>query len=142
MKLTLARFKNVEHRGDFDHDCVSKVIERLGELDPRDESRIVVEAAPCHDSSRIRQNPPGVEGKEGSKAIRFAEFVRELEATWHYPQAILIVENLVPCNKQDVRVLETKLSASAVVADASDLGVISRPRLSRIPWQELFNPKP
>ena len=142
VKLTSDRFSNIEHRGDFDCDSVGKVIETLEQLDPRHEARIVIAGGPpCHDSSRIRQNPPGLQGEEGSKAMRFAEFVRELEATWNYPQAILVVENVVPKNKQDVRVLETKLSASAVVADASDLGVISRPRLwwSRIPWQEFSN---
>ena len=47
----------------------------------------------------------------------------------------------MPENKQDVKLFERRLSAQAVVCDAADLGVISRPRVwwTRLPWQDLSN---
>ena len=47
----------------------------------------------------------------------------------------------MPQNKTEVRMFENKLSANAIVADAADLGIVSRPRVfwTRISWQEVSN---
>ena len=112
-----------------DNDTPSSLIRRLEAIDPKSEDTVIIAGGPpCHDHSRIRAEAPGVSGEEGAKFIRFSEFVKELEKTWNYPQAILVVECVVPVNKQDVRLFEQKLSAQAVVSDSSDLGVIARPR--------------
>ena len=135
------QFPNMEHRGDIDSDEPSAVVERLRQLDPACKATVIIAAGPpCPDHSRIRSDAPGSQGSEGSKFLRFADF-KKLEAAWDYAQPIMIVENVVPENKQDVKLFEQKLSAQAVVCDAADLGVISRPRLwwTRLPWQQLSN---
>ncbi|CAJ1454132.1 unnamed protein product, partial [Effrenium voratum] len=60
-----------------------KVIRRLRELDAESSATVIISA-----------------GVEGSK-FRFADFVNQLEKNWLYPQAILVVENVVLENKQD-----------------------------------------
>ena len=131
----------MEHRGDLDNDTPSSLIRRLEAIDPKSEATVIIAGGPpCHDHSRIRAEAPGVCGEEGAKFVRFSEFLKKLEKTWNYPQAILVVKCVVvPVNKQDVRLFEQKLSAQAVVSDFSDLGIIARPRVwwTRIPWQEV-----
>ena len=142
MAFSSKQFPNMEHRGDIDSDEPSAVVERLRQLDPACKATVIIAAGPpCPDHSRIRSDAPGSQGSEGSKFLRFADFVKKLEAAWDYAQPIMIVENVVPENKQDVKLFEQKLSAQAVVCDAADLGVISRPRLwwTRLPWQQLSN---
>ena len=139
-KLTASKFPEAEQRGDIDHDEPQRLIGRLGEIDPDSKACVIIAGGPpCHDHSRIKTNAPGRHGQEGSKFVRFAKFVKELEASWKYAQAILVVENVVPEHKQDIKLFEQQLSAQAVVCDASDLGVVSRPRVwwTRIPWQEV-----
>ena len=140
-KLSQERFGALlVHRGDFVADDVQALISDLDQDDPdRSCAVLVTGGPPCHDHSRIRNEAPGSAGPEGSKFLGFCEFLRSLEAAWGRAQAALVVENVVPQNKQDVRMFEQKLSATAVVADAADFGVISRPRVwwTRIQWQQL-----
>ena len=136
------QFPNMEHRGDIDSDEPSAVVERLRQLDPACKATVIIAAGPpWPDHSRIRSDAPGSQGNEGSKFLRFADFVKKLEAAWDYAQPMMVVENVVPENKQGVKLFEQKLSAQAVVCLAADLGVISRPRLwwTRLPWQQLSN---
>ncbi|CAJ1362729.1 unnamed protein product [Effrenium voratum] len=113
--LTVQHFPHLEHRGNMDKDSPSQVIRRLRKLDPKSSATVIISAGPpCPDYSRIREAPgaQGVEGSklvEGSKFVRFADFVDQLEKNRLYPQAILVVENVVPENKQDVRLFEQKL---------------------------------
>ena len=138
--VTAEHFPAAEQRGDLDSDCAADILARLEQIDPEHAATIIIAAGPpCHEYSRIRASAPGVNGEEGSKFVRFAKLVKELEASWPWPQAVLIVENVLPQNKADVRALEQALAASAVMHDSSDFGVIARPRLwwTRIPWQQM-----
>ena len=144
MSLSEEKFPQMQRRGDIDADDPASLISALRAIDPSSNATIIVAAgAPCRDYSRIRANAPGVSGDEGRKFLRFADFLKELEASWSYAQAILIVENVVPDSKRDVKFFEEKLSAQAVICDLVDLGVTSRPRVwwTRLPWQELSNRK-
>ena len=144
VSLSKQRFPEIQHRGDLDHDDPASVIHALRAIDPESRAVVIIAAGPpCPDHSRIRATAPGVHGCEGSKFLRFADFLQKLEASWDYSQPILVVENVVPSNKSDVKLFEQKLSAQAVVCDSADLGVISRPRVwwTRLPWQELSNRK-
>ena len=140
VKLTAERFPEAEHRGDVDADKACKIIERLEAIDPEHQATIIIAGGPpCHDYSRIRSAPPGTKGEEGSKFLRFAQLVKELECNWAWPQAVVVVENVVPQNKADIRAVEQALACQAVMHDSSDFGVVSRPRLwwTRIPWQQV-----
>ena len=140
VNLVQEHFPHVDNRGDVDDDNVDDILKAIEEIDPTHEAHVIITGGPpCHDYSRLRAAAPGKDGPEGSKFVRFANLVRDLEKRRQYPQATLLVENVVPSNKADVRLFERLLSAQATLHDASDFGVISRPRVwwSRIPWQEL-----
>ena len=140
VKLVQEHFPDVMHRGDVDADNAEDILKAMSAIDPSNKAHIIITGGPpCKDNSRIREGPPGKNGPEGSKFVRFANLVKELEQKWSYSQATLLVENVVPENKADVRLFEQLLSAQATIHDAADFRVISRPRIwwSRIPWQEL-----
>ena len=65
---------------------------------------------------------PDQRASKDTSSADSAIFVKELERQWDYGQAALVVENVVPNNKMDVRQFEQRLLAVAVVANASDLG--------------------
>ena len=69
----------------------------------------------------------------------FAQLVVDLEKRWQHGRAVLLVENVIPQNRADVRKIEKMLDAPAIVHDAADFGTISRPRVwwCRVPWQEI-----
>ena len=138
--LTKEHFPKADHRGDVDNERVADLIERLDAIDPGRKATVIIAGGPpCHDYSRIRSSAPGAQGLEGSKFVRFAELVKELERSWGRPQAVLIVENVLPQNKADIRAFEKALAAQAVMHDSSDFGIISRPRVwwTRVPWQQV-----
>ena len=60
-------------------------------------------------------------------------------AEWQGSRAVLLVENVIPQNRADMRKIEKMLDAPAIAHDAADFGAISRPRVwwCRIPWQEI-----
>ena len=127
-QLASKKFPSAILKEDVDEETPEKIIDFLEQIDPGSKALVIIAAGPpCPDYSRVRENAPGTAGPEGSKFVRFAELVKSF------------VENVVPQNKEDVRKLERALSAEAVMHDASDFGLIARPRLwwTRIPWQEL-----
>ena len=79
-------------------------------LDPGGKATVVVAAGPpCHDFSRIRSDAPGHEGPEGSKFSRFAQLVVDVEERWQHGRAVLLVENVIPQNRADMRKIEKML---------------------------------
>ena len=136
-------FPRADHRGDIDQDSAAAIIDRLAFIDPDKRALILICAGPpCHDYSRIRSDAPGSHGVEGSKFVRFAEVVRELEREWEYPQALLVVENVVPTPKgrcQGFRASSVGYRGHARCCRRC--GVVARPRLwwTRVAWQSLSN---
>ncbi|CAE7231016.1 unnamed protein product [Symbiodinium sp. CCMP2592] len=139
-KLASAKFPSAVVKEDVDKETPDSIIAFLEQIDPGAQALVIIAAGPpCPDYSRVRENAPGTSGPEGSKFVRFAELIKSLEKKWRYAQCVLLVENVVPANKEDVRRLGRALSAQAVMHDAGDFGLVTRPRLwwTRIPWQEL-----
>ncbi|CAE7864907.1 DNMT3A, partial [Symbiodinium necroappetens] len=142
--LGAEHFPQVTLRGDFEQEDAATLQKLVEELDPSGRARIVIAGGPpCHDFSRIRQDAPGHAGHEGSKFTRFAQLIQSVEKSWGRSRAILLVENVIPQNRADMRKVERMLDAPAVVHDASDFGTISRPRVwwCRVPWQEIAHRK-
>ena len=142
--LGVEHFPQVTPRGDFEQEDAVTIQKLVDELDPSGRARIVIASGPpCHDFSNIRQDAPGHEGQGGSKFTRFAQLIQSAEKLWSRSRAILLVENVIPQNRADMRKVERILDAPAVVHDASDFGTISRPRVwwCRVPWQEIAHRK-
>ncbi|CAE7199832.1 kanC [Symbiodinium sp. CCMP2592] len=139
-KLLHDHFPDVVQRGDFDQETPESLHNLVQELDPTGRATVVIAGGPpCHDFSRIRSDAPGHQGTEGSKFARFAQLVVDLEKRWQRPRAVVMVENVIPQNRADMRKIEKSLDSPAVVHDAADFGAISRPRVwwCRVPWQEI-----
>ncbi|CAE7533633.1 unnamed protein product [Symbiodinium sp. CCMP2592] len=139
-KLLQEHFPEVVQRGDFDQETPESLHNLVQELDPAGRATVVIAGGPpCHDFSRIRSDAPGHQGTEGSKFARFAQLVVDLEKRWQRPRAVVMVENVIPQNRADMRKIEKSLDSPAVVHDAADFGTISRPRVwwCRVPWQEI-----
>ncbi|CAE7232002.1 DNMT3A [Symbiodinium sp. CCMP2456] len=144
VKLGIKHFPDVLTRGDFEQETAESLSKLVQQLDPSRSAQVVIAAGPpCHDFSRIRQDAPGHEGTEGSKFTRFAKLIVDLEKLWNRSRATLLVENVIPQNRADMRKIEKLLDAPAVVHDSADFGTISRPRVwwCRIPWSEVAHRK-
>ena len=140
VKLIAQHFPDVVARGDFEKESATSLHDLVQTLDPGGKATVVVAAGPpCHDFSRIRSDAPGHDGPEGSKFSRFAQLVVDLEKRWQHGRAVLLVENVIPQNRADMRKIEKMLDAPAILHDAADFGTISRPRVwwCRVPWQEI-----
>eukprot|EP00439_Symbiodinium_sp_Y106_P011130 s7285_g1.t1 len=140
VKLIAQHFPDVVARGDFAKESATSLHDLVQTLDPGGKTIVVVAAGPpCHDFSRIRSDAPGHDGAEGSKFSRFAQLVVDLEKRWQHGRAVLLVENVIPQNRADMRKIEKMLDAPAILHDAADFGTISRPRVwwCRVPWQEI-----
>ena len=140
VKLIAQHFPDVVARGDFEKASATSLHDLVQTLDPGGKATVVVAAGPpCHDFSRIRSDAPGHDGPEGSKFSRFAQLVVDLEKRWQHGRAVLLVENVIPQNRADMRKIEKMLDAPAILHDAADFGTISRPRVwwCRVPWQEI-----
>ena len=109
--------------------------------DPHQCCRILVlSAPPCPDFSVINEDGPGLQGQEGSKFTKFGDFMDGLEQElegWHVD---LLCENVVMQKPDEVQFVSSKLKAQPVAVDASDLGIINRPRLwwTRLAWKDLW----
>ncbi|CAE7617397.1 Dnmt3a, partial [Symbiodinium sp. CCMP2456] len=144
VKLGVKHFPDVVTRGDFEEETADSLSKLVQQLDPSRSAQVIIAAGPpCHDFSRVRQDAPGHEGTEGSKFTRFAQLIVNLEKSWNRSRATLLVENVIPQNRADMRKIEKLLDAPAVVHDSADFGTISRPRVwwCRIPWSEVAHRK-
>ena len=134
-------FPWLQQRGDFMVDDPAKVAELVRRNDAHQCCRILVLGAPpCPDFSIICDDAPGFSGKEGAKFTGFADFLSALEqelAGWHFD---LLCENVVMQKADEVQHISERLRASPVAVDASDLGLINRPRLwwNRLDWKVIL----
>ncbi|CAE7268898.1 Dnmt3a, partial [Symbiodinium sp. CCMP2456] len=142
VKLGAKHFPDVMTRGDFEEETADSLSKLVQQLDPSRSAQVIIAAGPpC--LVRIRQDAPGHDGTEGSKFTRFAQLIVNLEKSWNRSRATLLVENVIPQNRADVRKIEKLLDVPAVVRDSADFGTISRPRVwwCRIPWSEVAHRK-
>lgn len=139
MAVSSHHFPDMQHRGNFELDTVDAILATLKEIDPHYAMHLIVTAAPpCPDYSRIRGiNAPGRSGEEGRKFDAWVALYLQLEARCGR-RVFLIVENVIPSNPDDAWHFAERLQAQCIVVDASDFGLISRPRLwwLRIDWTQ------
>ena len=93
-------------------------------------------APPCPDFSSIRSDAPGLTGPEGQKFTSYCRFAREIEKGIQPRRVLHLVENVVLGDKGEADFFSDELGCQAVLIDAADFGLVSRPRLwwSGIPW--------
>ena len=133
----------IESRGDFLADDPDKVVQRILEVDPQGAMILIMASAPpCPDFSRIKEDAPGSDGPEGHKFTQYCHFARAIEAKLPHRRIGHLVENVVML-KSEADTFSQHLSCNAVVVDAADHGLVSRPRLwwQRVDWGHIrWNP--
>ncbi|CAE7156089.1 unnamed protein product, partial [Symbiodinium necroappetens] len=131
--LGAEHFPQVTPRGDFEQEDAATIQKLVEELDPSGRARIVIAGGPpCHDFSRIRQDAPGHAGHEGSKFTRFAQLIQSVEKSWGCSRAILLVENVIPQNRADMRKVERMLDAPRWYMMLRILGRFPVPGIPRV----------
>ena len=124
------------HRGNFLDDDPRDVADLIRRHDPTG-SMVVsfVAAPPCPDFSRIKEDAPGSNGTEGQKFTAYCGFANQVEMNIPHRRVGHLVENVV-MEKGEADYFASLLDCNAVLLDAQDLGLISRPRLwwTRIDW--------
>ena len=131
------RLPFVKNRGDFLADSPAAIKHMVERHDPHQRCIVVYLAAPpCPDFSSINESAKSFNGKEGMKFDQYINFVHEVEQElkdWH---SVHLCENVVMQTQAEIDYVSKGLGASPILIDASDLGIISRPRLwwSRHKW--------
>ncbi|CAE7632255.1 unnamed protein product [Symbiodinium sp. CCMP2592] len=125
------------HHGDVFGRKPQEVLAALSASVPKDAVLLVFAAPPCHDFSRIRSDPPGTQGPEGSKFVRFARWLKEFAQTSSF-RVLFLVENVQMAASQQTE-LDEALGCRAFACDAASWGIVSRPRLW---WSNVVNPPP
>ena len=138
--ITKHHFPQVVARGDFMSDPAADVVSIVSERDPQGEKLILfVGVPPCADFSPIRPNAPGRSGPEGQKFTNFCTWCREIEAGLPHHRVGYLVENVILQDRGEADFFSNILGCQTVAVDASDFGLISRPRLwwSRVDWHNV-----
>ena len=137
-------FPSAHHRGDFMTEDFAELNQLIHNFDPPSEKIVLLTSAPpCPDFSQICPDAPGKEGQEGRKFVEFCKFADTLQRQLQHPIQLRLCENVVFQDRGEISYFEKALRCSAVVVDASDFGLVSRPRLfwTDIPWdQKLEHP--
>ena len=139
-KVTSVRWPDVQNRGDFlkdDPAVVATLIAATLKQYPG-ATLLWTGGPPCWDYSRIKGDlAKGRFGSEGQKFERSIEFLHQVEHELGRPFKVLY-ENVVAKDEDDANYFDVKLqcqlagqppTATHVVVDAADHGVISRPRM-------------
>ena len=92
----------------------------------------------CVDFSRLRNQPPGMQGEQGNLLSRQTEIILGIKEDWSHLYLILsLLENVVPHEavSDQFQDITSRLGTTPMVIDAKDGGIISRARLHSTPWQ-------
>ena len=138
--VTKKHFPEVIHRGDFLDDEIQDIAQTVRDFNHDGKAIVIILGAPpCPDFSVIKgDEAPGSKGQEGQKFLKFAQFSRALETALSPIPVRYLVENVVLQDRAEVDFFSEALQCNAVILDAADYGITSRPRIwwSRISWPE------
>ena len=93
---------------------------------------LITARPPCVDFSRLRNQPPGMQGEQGNLLSRQTEIILGIKEDWSHLYLILsLLENVVPHEavSDQFQDITSRLGTTPMVIDAKDGGIISRPRL-------------
>ena len=93
---------------------------------------LITAGPPCVDFSRLRNQPPGMQGEQGNLLSRQTEIILGIKEDWSHLYLILsLLENVVPHKavSDQFQDITSRLGTTPMVIDAKDGGIISRPRL-------------
>ncbi len=128
-------------RGNFMDDDPEDIAQLIRDYDP-DGTKLILwlSAPPCPDFSSIKgDEAPGKEGPEGQKFLRFTEFANSVEERLPHKKFGYLVENVILQDRGEADLFSLQMNCNVVAIDATDYGLINRPRLwwSRIQWDQV-----
>ena len=130
----------IQH-GDITHldrETLNLLIQPLVQDNP-DIIILITTGPPCVDFSRLRHQPPGTQGQQGSLLQRQADIIINLLNDWPDYQILYLLENVIPHPdvEPQFQSITEQLRSRPYVVDAKDGGLISRPRLwwQNIQWE-------
>ena len=141
ISVSRRHFPDIIHRGDFLDDDPQDVAQTVHDFNHDGRAVVVwLGAPPCPDFSPIKgDEAPGSKGQEGQKFIKFCTFAREVESQLHPIRVGYLVENVILQDRAEIHYFSQALDCQAIVMDAADYGLVSRPRLwwTRVPWHNV-----
>ena len=131
------KYFTMHHRGDFTTEDFADLSNLLEQLDPNCACAIVVCAGPpCVDFSDIKGDAgQGMNGAEGIKFVKLVEWLKELKKHIKQRPLLRLIENVLPHRRGDIVHFEEALDCQAVIFDAAEFGLISRPRVW---WSDIW----
>ncbi len=137
-KIILKHFPSAKIRGDVLKEDPQAIIELIERYDAHQTCAVIfMSAPPCPDFSVVNDSAKGLQGDEGSKFLKYAHLVQQIESGPGGREVRHLVENVIFQQKSEDQHVSTALEASPIVVDATDFGLIGRPRLwwSRTEWR-------
>ena len=128
----------ISNRGDITAETGASLAAEIHRIDPSGELRIVIAGgAPCPDYSRITEGP-GREGEQGQLFAIMCDLLDDLLPRLVGRTVGLLVENVFMNAYGDINYFNGRLKGDAVLVDAADFGLVSRPRLwwTRVDWSK------
>ena len=137
--VTLSQVKGtITNRGDITAETGASLAEAVMQIDPSGKLRIMIAGgAPCPDYSRITEGP-GREGNQGQLFGTMCDLLDDLLPRLQGRSVGILVENVFMNAYGNINYFNGRLKAGAVLVDAADFGLVSRPRLwwTRVGWSQ------
>ena len=128
----------ITNRGDVTAETGASLAAEIRRIDPRGKLRIMIAAgAPCLDYSRITDGP-GRQGDQGQLFGTMCDLLDDFLPRLPGRTVGILVENVFMNAYGDINYFNGRLKAEAVLVDAADFGLVSRPRLwwTRVDWSK------
>ena len=119
----------------LDRDTINLLIQPIVQDNP-DIIILITTGTPCVDFSRLRHQPPGTDGDQGSLLQRQVEIILDLQTDWPDYLILYLLQNVVPHPDVEAQfqAITEQLQCRPYLVDAKDGGLISRPRMW---WQNI-----
>ena len=130
----------IQHMGDFSQTDFTEFCQQLRSTYDTTHIILITAAPPCKDHSRLRDQPPGTDGTDGSLLSQMTDteaYIRTLLPEYTIRS---LMENVIPHQniQQHFEHITQQWGSPPALVDAADGMVMSRPRLwwNDIEWHE------
>ena len=130
----------IQHMGDFAQTDFPSFCQQLRQTYDTTHIILLTAAPPCKDHSRLRDQPPGTDGTDGSLLSQMTQTESDIRGLLPDYTIRSMMENVIPHRniKQHFDHISQQWGSPPALIDAADGMVMSRPRLwwTDIRWKE------
>ena len=131
---------HIQHMGDFAQTDFPSFCQQLRQTYDTTHIILITAAPPCKDHSRLRDQPPGTDGIDGSLLSQMTQTESDIRGLLPDYMIRSMMENVIPHRniKQHFGHISQQWGSPPALIDAADGMVMSRPRLwwTDIRWKE------